>query len=43
MNPTPAEILNGIPLNHKAQTPPIAAKGMAENTKSDSRTFLTVA
>ena len=43
MKPTPAEMLKGIPLSHKAQTPPMAASGMAEKTKSDSRTFFTVA
>ena len=30
MNPTPAEILNGMPLIHKAKTPPIAENGIAE-------------
>jgi hypothetical protein len=30
INPTPAEILNGIPLNHSASTPPMAEKGIAE-------------
>ena len=30
INPTPAEILNGIPLNHNASTPPMAEKGIAE-------------
>ena len=33
MKPTPAEMLKGIPRNQSAQTPPIAASGMAENTK----------
>ena len=31
IKPTPADILKGIPLINKANTPPIAAKGMAEN------------
>ena len=43
MKPTPADMENGIPLSHNAHTPPMAASGMAENTKSDSRTFRTVA
>jgi hypothetical protein len=30
MNPTPAEILKGIPLNHKLNIPPVADNGMAE-------------
>ena len=30
INPTPADILNGIPLNHSASTPPMAEKGIAE-------------
>ncbi len=30
MNPTPAEILKGIPLNERAKIPPTADKGMAE-------------
>ena len=29
MKPTPAEILNGISLNQRANIPPIAASGMA--------------
>ena len=29
MKPTPAEMLNGIPLNQRAKTPPIAANGIA--------------
>ncbi len=29
IKPTPAEILNGIPLINNANTPPIADKGMA--------------
>ncbi|MNY12766.1 hypothetical protein D3C86_1458630 [compost metagenome] len=29
INPTPAEILNGISRNHNANTPPIAESGMA--------------
>ncbi len=29
INPTPAEILNGIPLIDKANTPPMADKGIA--------------
>lgn len=40
MNPTPAEIENGIPLNHNAHTPPMAANGIAENTNRLSLTFL---
>ena len=31
IKPTPAEILKGIPLNQRANTPPIAENGMAEN------------
>ena len=30
INPTPAEILNGMPLNHNATIPPMAEKGIAE-------------
>ena len=30
MKPTPAEILNGISLSHKLNTPPVADNGMAE-------------
>ena len=30
IKPTPALILNGIPLNAKKKIPPIADKGMAE-------------
>ena len=30
IKPTPAEILNGMPLNHNANTPPIAENGIAE-------------
>ena len=29
IKPTPAEMLKGIPLNHKANTPPIALMGIA--------------
>lgn len=35
MNPTPAEILNGIPLTHKAKIPPIAESGIAVKINSD--------
>ena len=42
MKPTPADMENGMPRSHSAQTPPMAARGMAENTNSDSRTFFTV-
>ena len=32
MNPTPAEIENGIPRNHSANTPPVRASGTPLNT-----------
>ena len=34
IKPTPADILNGIPLSNSANTPPIAAMGIAVNTVS---------
>ena len=43
MNPTQAEMLNGISRSHNAHTPPMADSGMAENTNSVSRTFFSVA
>jgi hypothetical protein len=38
-NPTAAEMLNGIPLNQRARTPPTAAKGTPVNTVAASMTF----
>ncbi len=35
IKPTPAEMLNGIPLNHKANTPPIALIGIAVKMSSE--------
>ncbi len=35
MKPTAAEMLKGIPRNHRVNTPPMAARGTAENTSSD--------
>ena len=36
IKPTPAEILNGIPLINKAKTPPMALIGMAVNISAAS-------
>ena len=33
IKPMPAEILNGMPRNHNANTPPIADNGIAVNIK----------
>ena len=35
MNPTAAEIDNGIPRIHKEKTPPVKAKGIPVNTKKE--------
>ena len=42
INPTPAEILKGIPRKYKAQMPPMADKGIAVNMSSDCLTELKV-
>ena len=35
INPTAAEIDNGIPLNHKKMTPPVRANGIPVNTRAE--------
>ena len=42
INPTPAEILKGIPLNNNANTPPMALMGIAVKINKVSFTELKV-
>ncbi|MNC70982.1 hypothetical protein D3C75_1218490 [compost metagenome] len=42
MNPTPAEMDNGMSRNHSASTPPVRANGMPVNTSRPSLRLLNI-